>query len=249
MNKYKEIIKLIASSNKIIVLTGAGISTESGLPDFRSKDGFWTKNKPIQFEEFIDDEEKQRLSWRRNIELHKILKEINPNIGHTLVEKIINLNNKENCLITQNIDGLHQRSGVPDYKIIEIHGNAIESKCLNCGKKADILDFHAAIRANDPLPKCNNCGGIVKVATISFGQPMNENDMLRASNLSSECDLMIVMGSSLSVMPAGQIPNLAIQSGAKLVILNREETIYDAIADIVINDELKTICSELIKLF
>ena len=186
MNKYKEIIKLIASSNKIIVLTGAGISTESGLPDFRSKDGFWTKNKPIQFDEFIDDEEKQRLSWRRNIELHKILKEINPNIGHTLVEKIINLNNKENCLITQNIDGLHQRSGVPEYKIIEIHGNAIESKCLNCGKKADILDFHAAIRANDPLPKCSYCGGIVKVATISFGQPMNENDMLRASNLSSE---------------------------------------------------------------
>ena len=249
MNKYKEIIKLITSSSKIIVLTGAGISTESGLPDFRSKDGFWTKNKPIQFQEFIDNEEKQRLSWSRNIELHKILKEINPNIGHTFVEKIINLSNKENCLITQNIDGLHQRSGVPEDKIIEIHGNAIESKCLNCEKKAAILDFHAAIMANDPLPKCIECGGIVKVATISFGQPMNENDMLRASNLSSQCDLMIVMGSSLSVMPAGQIPNLAIQSGAKLVILNREETIYDAMADIVINDELKIICSELIKLF
>ena len=249
MSKYKEIIKLITSSSKIIVLTGAGISTESGLPDFRSKDGFWTKNKPIQFQEFIDNEEKQRLSWSRNIELHKILKEINPNIGHTFVEKIINLSNKENCLITQNIDGLHQRSGVPEDKIIEIHGNATESKCLNCEKKAAILDFHAAIMANDPLPKCIECGGIVKVATISFGQPMNENDMLRASNLSSQCDLMIVMGSSLSVMPAGQIPNLAIQSGAKLVILNREETIYDAMADIVINDELKIICSELIKLF
>ena len=248
MNKYKEIIKLITSSSKIIVLTGAGISTESGLPDFRSKDGFWTKNKPIQFQEFIDNEEKQRLSWSRNIELHKILKEINPNIGHTFVEKIINLSNKENCLITQNIDGLHQRSGVPEDKIIEIHGNATESKCLNCEKKAGILDFHAAIMANDPLPKCFECGGIVKVATISFGQPMNENDMLRASNLSSQCDLMIVMGSSLSVMPAGQIPNLAIQSGAKLVILNREETIYDPMADIVINDELEIICGELIKL-
>ena len=248
MNKYKEIIKLITTSSKIIVLTGAGISTESGLPDFRSKDGFWTKNKPIQFQEFIDDEKKQRLSWSRNIELHKILKEINPNIGHKFVEKIINLNNKENFLITQNIDGLHQRSGVSEDKIIEIHGNAIESRCLNCGKKADILDFHVAIRANDPLPKCFKCGGIVKVATISFGQPMNENDLSRASNLSSQCDLMIVMGSSLSVMPAGQIPNLAIQSGAKLVILNREETIYDAIADIVINDELRIICSKLIKL-
>tara|TARA_B100001989_G_scaffold242295_1_gene208948 strand:- start:1075 stop:1821 length:747 start_codon:yes stop_codon:yes gene_type:complete len=247
VNKLNEISELIATSKKIVVLTGAGISTESGLPDFRSKDGFWTQNKPIQFQEFIEDEEKQRLSWSRNIELQKILEEINPNIGHAFVEKIINLN-KENFLITQNIDGLHQRSGIPEEKIVEIHGNAIEAKCLNCEKKANILDFHAAIKSNTPLPKCVNCNGIVKVATISFGQPMNENDMLRASSISSQCDLMIVMGSSLSVMPAGQIPNLAIQSGAKLIILNREETIYDSIADIVVNDELKIICSQLIKL-
>ena len=245
MNTFNKIIKLIKTSKKTIVLTGAGISTESGLPDFRSKDGFWTKNKPIQFQDYLDDEEKQRLSWSRNIELHKILREINPNIGHAFVEKVINFN-EENLLITQNIDGLHQRSGIQEDKIIEIHGNAIEAKCLNCEKKAKILDFHAAINTNNPLPKCLNCNGIVKVATISFGQPMNENDMLKASKISSECELMIVMGSSLSVMPAGQIPNLAIQSGAKLVILNREETIYDARADIVINDELKNICGKLI---
>ena len=245
MNTFNKIIKLIKTSKKTIVLTGAGISTESGLPDFRSKDGFWTKNKPIQFQDYLDDEEKQRLSWSRNIELHKILREINPNIGHAFVEKVINFN-EENLLITQNIDGLHQRSGIQEDKIIEIHGNAIEAKCLNCEKKAEILDFHAAIKTKNPLPKCLNCNGIVKVATISFGQPMNENDMLKASKISSECELMIVMGSSLSVMPAGQIPNLAIQSGAKLVILNREETIYDAMADIVINDELKNICSKLI---
>tara|TARA_B100001248_G_C27258375_1_gene397192 strand:+ start:82 stop:828 length:747 start_codon:yes stop_codon:yes gene_type:complete len=245
VNTFNKIIKLIKTSKKTIVLTGAGISTESGLPDFRSKDGFWTKNKPIQFQDYLDDEEKQRLSWSRNIELHKILREINPNIGHAFVEKVINFN-EENLLITQNIDGLHQRSGIQEDKIIEIHGNAIEAKCLNCEKKAKILDFHAAIKTNNPLPKCLNCNGIVKVATISFGQPMNESDMLKASKISSECELMIVMGSSLSVMPAGQIPNLAIQSGAKLVILNREETIYDARADIVINDELKNICGKLI---
>ncbi|MBA4692883.1 MAG: NAD-dependent deacetylase [SAR86 cluster bacterium] len=248
MNTFNKIIKLIKTSKKTIVLTGAGISTESGLPDFRSKDGFWTKNKPIQFQDYLDNEEQQRLSWSRNIELHEILKKIRPNIGHTFVEKIVNLNNKENFLITQNIDGLHQRSGVSEDKIIEIHGNAIDARCLNCGETADILDFHAAIKANNPLPKCINCNGIVKVATISFGQPMNESDMLKASKISSECELMIVMGSSLSVMPAGQIPNLAIKSGAKLVILNREETIYDAMADIVINDELEIICGELIKL-
>tara|TARA_B100001027_G_C16241503_1_gene319693 strand:- start:548 stop:1294 length:747 start_codon:yes stop_codon:yes gene_type:complete len=245
VNTFNKIIKLIKTSKKTIVLTGAGISTESGLPDFRSKDGFWTKNKPIQFQDYLDDEEKQRLSWSRNIELHKILREITPNIGHAFVEKVINLN-KENLLITQNIDGLHQRSGIQEHRIIEIHGNAIEAKCLNCEKKAEILDFHSAIKTNNPLPKCSNCNGIVKVATISFGQPMNESDMLKASKISSECELMIVMGSSLSVMPAGQIPNLAIQSGAKLVILNREETIYDAMADIVINDELKNICVKLI---
>ena len=245
MNTFNKIIKLIKTSKKTIVLTGAGISTESGLPDFRSKDGFWAKNKPIQFQDYLDDEEKQRLSWSRNIELHKILREINPNIGHAFVEKVINFN-EENLLITQNIDGLHQRSGIQEDKIIEIHGNAIEAKCLNCEKKAKILDFHAAIKTNNPLPKCINCNGVVKVATISFGQPMNENDMLKATKISSECELMIVMGSSLSVMPAGQIPNLAIQSGAKLVILNREETIYDAMADIVINDELKNICGKLI---
>ena len=245
MNTFNKIIELIKTSKKTIVLTGAGISTESGLPDFRSKDGFWTKNKPIQFQDYLGDEGKQRLSWSRNIELHKILKEISPNIGHAFVEKVINFN-EENLLITQNIDGLHQRSGIQEDKIIEIHGNAIEAKCLNCEKKANILDFHAAINTNNPLPKCLNCNGIVKVATISFGQPMNENDMLKASKISSECELMIVMGSSLSVMPAGQIPNLAIQSGAKLIILNREETIYDAMADIVINDELKNICGRLI---
>lgn len=247
MNTFDKIIKLIKTSKKTIVLTGAGISTESGLPDFRSKEGFWTKNKPIQFQDYLDDEEKQRLSWSRNIELHKILREITPNIGHAFVEKVINFN-KENLLITQNIDGLHQRSGIQEHRIIEIHGNAIEAKCLNCEKKAEILDFHSAIKTNNPLPKCLNCNGIVKVATISFGQPMNESDMLKASKISSECELMIVMGSSLSVMPAGQIPNLAIQSGAKLVILNREGTIYDAMANIVINDELKIICKELIKL-
>mgnify|MGYP001243708336 FL=1 len=245
MNTFNQIIKLIKTSKKTIVLTGAGISTESGLPDFRSKDGFWTKNKPIQFQDYLDDEEKQRLSWSRNIELHKILREINPNIGHAFVEKVINFN-EENLLITQNIDGLHQRSGIQEDKIIEIHGNAIEAKCLDCEKKAKIIDFHAAIKTNNPLPKCLDCNGVVKVATISFGQPMNENDMLKATKMSSECELMIVMGSSLSVMPAGQIPNLAIQSGAKLVILNREETICDAMADIVINDELKNICGKLI---
>ena len=245
MNTFSEIIKLIKASECTVILTGAGISTESGLPDFRSDNGFWTKNKPIKFNEFLQSEENQRLSWERNIELHSLLKNIKPNLGHMFVEKITSLQ-KSNFLITQNIDGLHQKSGVSRNKIIEIHGSAIEAACLECAAKQNILDFHDAIKLEDPLPKCTFCGGVVKVATISFGQPMNEMDMMHASKIVEESDLMIVMGSSLKVLPAGKLPNLAMQSGSKLIILNREKTRYDQSADIVINDELQNICSKLI---
>ena len=129
MNTFNEIIKLVKASERTVILTGAGISTESGLPDFRSNNGFWTKNKPIQFNEFLLSVEKQRLSWERNIELHSLLKNIKPNIGHAFVEKVIRLQ-KNNFLITQNIDGLHQKSGISKNKIIEIHGSAIEAACL-----------------------------------------------------------------------------------------------------------------------
>ena len=245
MNTFNETIKLVKASKSTVILTGAGISTESGLPDFRSDNGFWTKNKPIQFNEFLLSEEKQRLSWERNIELHSLLKNIKPNLGHIFVEKITSLQ-KNNFLITQNIDGLHQKSGVPKNKIIEIHGSAIEAACLECEAKQNILDFHDAIKFEGPLPKCTVCGGVVKVATISFGQPMNEMDMMHASKIVEESDLMIVMGSSLKVLPAGKLPNLAMQSGSKLIVLNREKTRYDQSADIVINDELQNICSKLI---
>ena len=246
MNTFNETIKLVQASKSTVILTGAGISTESGLPDFRSDNGFWTKNKPIQFNEFLLSEEKQRLSWERNIELHSLLKNIKPNIGHAFVEKIIGLQ-KNNFLITQNIDGLHQKSGIPKNKIIEIHGSAIEAACLECEAKQNVLDFHDAIKSKIPLPKCSVCGGVVKVATISFGQPMNEIDMMHASKIVEESDLMIVMGSSLKVLPAGKLPNLAMQSGSKLIILNREKTRYDSSADIVINDELQNICNKLIE--
>ena len=248
MSTFLEIIKLVKASKQTVILTGAGISTESGLPDFRSNDGFWTKNKPIQFNEFLLSEEKQRLSWERNIELHSLLEKILPNKGHAFVEKITNMQ-KNNFLITQNIDGLHQKSGIRENKIIEIHGNAINAACLECDAKQNILDFHDAIKFNNPLPKCHDCGGVVKVATISFGQPMNEMDMMHASKIVEESDLMIVMGSSLKVLPAGKLPNLAMQTGSKLIILNRDKTRYDAHADIVINDELKKICGRLMQEF
>ena len=241
MRSHEKIIDLIRSSSKTVLLTGAGISTESGLPDFRSDNGFWTKNQPIQFKEFLMDEEQRRLSWLRNLELHKLLANLSPNSGHKLVQRIVSLK-KNNALITQNIDGLHQKAGVKEDQIIEIHGNATKAACLSCFKENSIELLHNAVVKNLELPPCEYCSGIVKVATISFGQPMNERDMIKASDISIECDLMIVMGSSLKVMPAGKIPEQARLSGAKLVILNREKTLYDDIADVVINDELKNIC-------
>jgi len=245
MNVFKQIAQLINQSEQTVILTGAGISTESGLPDFRSDDGFWTKNKPIQFSEFIASEEKRRLSWERNIELHALLEDLNPNLGHECVKKIID-SKQENFLITQNIDGLHQKTGIPVNKTIEIHGNATEASCLDCGTKQEILNFHIAIKNKTQLPRCSSCSGIVKVATISFGQPMIDADMAKASKLSMECSLMIVIGSSLKVMPAGKLPGLAIEAGAKVIIFNREKTRYDSKAEIVVNDELKTICSKLL---
>jgi len=248
MNSAANIIDLIFSSSRIVILTGAGISTESGLPDFRSDNGFWKNNEPIPFNYFIADEEQRRLSWSRNIELHKLLNQITPNSGHELVKKIISLN-KNNILITQNIDGLHQQSGVSNNQVIEIHGNASTAKCLDCFQINNISAFHDAIKDGLPLPSCSKCQGIVKVATISFGQPMQGEDMIKASEASKACDLMLVIGSSLKVMPAGKIPGLAITSGAKVIILNREKTRYDSKAAIVVNDELKNICSELNNLF
>jgi len=248
MKSLEKMIDLIKSSAKIVVLTGAGISTESGLPDFRSDNGFWSKNQPIQFKDFLRDQGQQRLSWSRNIELHKLLEKITPNSGHEFVKNIISLN-RNNILITQNIDGLHQESGITEDQIIEIHGNATKAACLDCFQVNAIETFHDAIIKDLELPKCSNCSGIVKVATISFGQPMKEEDMMKASDASKACDLMLVIGSSLKVMPAGKIPGLAITSGAKVVILNRDKTRYDSKADVVVNDELENICSVLNNLF
>ena len=248
MRSHEIIIDLIKSSSKTVLLTGAGISTESGLPDFRSDNGFWTKNQPIQFKEFLMDEEQRRLSWLRNLELHKLLANLSPNSGHKLVQRIVSLK-KNNALITQNIDGLHQKAGVKEDQIIEIHGNAKRADCLDCHKINNIESFHNSINKDLKLTLCSSCGGIVKVATISFGQPMKKEEMMKASDASKACDLMLVIGSSLKVMPAGKIPGLAITSGAQVVILNRDKTRYDSKDDVVVNDELENICSELNHLF
>jgi NAD-dependent deacetylase len=237
-NKIDKFVELVKNSEKILILTGAGISTESGLPDFRSDDGFWAKNKPIMFQDFLNDADSRRLSWQRNIELKNKLKSIKPNSGHFFVKHLIEKSNK-NYLITQNIDGLHEMTGLDKKKIIEIHGNATKASCLNCFKSHDISIFHDAINNNTEIPNCDTCNSLVKVSTISFGQPMNEADFHESMFLSEHCDLFIAIGTSLSVQPVANLPGMAKEHGAQLIIINRDKTPFDHIANLVINDELK----------
>ncbi len=227
----------LGESSRAVVFTGAGISTESGIPDFRSPGGVWTKNQPVYFQDFIESEDARRESWRRKIETDKVMLEAKPNLGHLAISKLAQRGGVAS-LITQNIDGLHQASGVPDDMIIELHGNSTYSTCLDCAKRYENQPIKDAFEADGTLPVCEDCGGIVKTATISFGQPMPEAEMLRAQEATLACDLFIAIGSSLVVFPAAGFPVMAKQNGARLVILNRDPTEMDDTADLVINDEI-----------
>jgi len=228
---------LIGASARIVVFTGAGISTESGIPDFRSPGGIWTQYKPIDFREFMASEEARRESWRRKFATEPTLKAAEPNRGHRAVATLVNRGNGT-AVVTQNIDGLHQAAGVPDEKVIELHGNTTYAVCLDCHERYELAPIREAFLADETIPVCEICGGIVKTATISFGQAMPEAEMARAKAATLDCDLFISIGSSLVVYPAAGFPVLAKENGAQLAILNREPTGIDAIADLVLHREI-----------
>ena len=230
---------------RCVVFTGAGVSTDSGIPDFRSPGGVWTKNQPIYFQDFIDSEDSRREAWRRKIETDKVMVDAKPNLGHLAISKMAQ-SGKMASLITQNIDGLHQASGVPDAMIIELHGNATYSTCLDCAKRYENQPIRDAFQDTGALPVCDACGGHIKTATISFGQAMPEAAMLRAQEATLACDLFIAIGSSLVVFPAAGFPVMAKDNGARLVILNRDPTEMDAQADLVINDEIGAILRQVV---
>jgi NAD-dependent deacetylase len=222
-----------------VVFTGAGISTESGIPDFRSPGGIWTRYQPIEFKDFLASEEVRRESWRRKIATDPTLRQAQPNRGHRAVASLVR-DGRARSVITQNVDGLHQRSGIPESRVIELHGNATYAACLSCGLRHELEAIVAVFRRDETLPECRDCGGIVKSATISFGQPMPEEAMRRAQEETLLCDLFLVVGSSLVVYPAAGFPALAKRNGARLVILNRDHTDLDSIADLVLNREIGT---------
>ncbi len=237
MSEIEKLASLIDKSQNIVFFTGAGISTESGIPDFRSPGGLWEKNRPIDFSEFIASEDARREAWRRKFNMERVMKGAEPNIGHKVIGDLYKAG-KVNAVVTQNIDGLHQRGGVEDDDVVEIHGNGTYAKCLECHKKMSLDAVKKVFSVNETLPTCSQCGGIVKTATISFGQAMPEEEMRRAEMEAIESDLFIVAGSSLVVFPAANIPVIAAQHGAKLVILNREETPLDPYAELTINSEI-----------
>ncbi|MCC3305687.1 SIR2 family NAD-dependent protein deacylase [Sneathiella sp. HT1-7] len=235
--EFEAFAELIENSQSIVIFTGAGISTESGIPDFRSPGGLWEKNRPIEFSEFLGSEEARRESWRRKFAMESVLSKAKPNKGHMAISSLYD-QGKIGAVITQNIDGLHQASGIRDEDVIEVHGNTTYAKCLDCGTRMELSEVQEIFSLNETLPICEKCGGIVKTATISFGQAMPVEEMRRASAAALTCDLLLAIGSSLVVYPAAEIPLMAKQGGAELVILNREPTPLDSHADIVLNREI-----------
>jgi len=228
---------LIEGARRVVVFTGAGISTESGIPDFRSPGGLWTKYAPIEYGDFVSSEEMRREAWRRKFAMEETFRKAEPNRGHRAVAKLVE-RGKVTHVITQNVDGLHQVSGVPDDKVIELHGNSTYAKCLHCGSRYELEPIRVAFESDGKLPHCTWCNGIVKTATISFGQAMPEDAMARAEEATKACDLMISIGSSLVVFPAAGFPIMAKRNGARYAILNRDPTDQDGFADLVLNLEI-----------
>ena len=233
-----ELRRMIEEAQRIVFFTGAGISTESGIPDFRSPGGIWTRMRPIDFSEFLRSDEARRETWRRRFAMQDTFGAAEPNRGHRAVDALVR-RGKASAVITQNIDGLHQASGIPADKVIELHGNTTYATCLDCGTRHELADIRVAFERDGELqgaaPRCGRCKGFVKTATISFGQAMPQEAMRRAEVETMAADLFIVLGSSLVVYPAAGFPEVAKRNGATLVIVNREETQLDRLADLVIH--------------
>ncbi|OGH56400.1 MAG: hypothetical protein A3G34_01775 [Candidatus Lindowbacteria bacterium RIFCSPLOWO2_12_FULL_62_27] len=225
--------QLLSDARRVVVFTGAGISTESGIPDYRSKSGRWSKFTPVTIQDFLASEEKRREYWAEKKELMACFERVKPNAGHIAIARM-HTTGKLTGVITQNIDGLHQAAGLPDDKVVELHGTSCAVICFSCGR---IDPWEAAYRrllAGDPAPKCESCGGILKPNTISFGQSLDPAVLNRATRMVEDCDLLLAVGSILIVEPAASFPRMAKSRGARLAIVNLSDTPLDPIADVVI---------------
>ena len=231
---------LVGSAKVIVPFTGAGISTECGIPDFRSPGGLWTKNKPIPFDEFLASQEARNESWRRRFAMADEFGDAQPGRGHRALASLYRAG-KIPAIITQNIDNLHQASGFSPQDVVELHGNTTYAACLDCSERYELSWIRQRMdEANGCAPDCR-CGGYIKTATISFGQAMPDAAMQRAQDLALTCDLFLAIGSSLLVWPAAGFPLMAKRNGARLVIINREPTEFDDIANLVVRQDIGTV--------
>jgi NAD-dependent deacetylase len=232
---------LVHEAGIIVPFTGAGISTECGIPDFRSPGGLWTKNKPIPFDEFLASQEARNESWRRRFAMEDQFGGAKPGRGHRALASLHRAG-KVPAVITQNIDNLHQASGIAPEHVVELHGNTTFALCLDCNERYELGWVRGRMDAgNGCAPDCPACGGFIKTATISFGQAMPDAAMQRAQELAQSCDLFLVIGSSLVVWPAAGFPLMAKRNGARLVIINRDATEFDDIADLVVREDIGTV--------
>jgi NAD-dependent deacetylase len=247
MSERDALAQMIAQARRVIVFTGAGISTESGIPDFRSPGGVWSRMKPIYFDEFLTSEAMRREAWTRTFAGVAGWVGAKPNAGHLAVARLV-AREQVGTVITQNVDNLHQESGVPAGRVIELHGNASHATCLDCGLRHELEILKESFLARGEIPSCRQCGGLVKTAVVSFGQPMPRPAMNRAEAETLAADLFLVLGSSLVVYPAAGFPVLAKRNGARLAIVNREPTDQDGLADLVIHDEIGPVLGAIVPL-
>ena len=231
----------IGEADVILPFTGAGISTECGIPDFRSPGGIWTKNRPIMFDDFLASQEARNELWRRRFAMGDEFGHAKPGRGHRALASLYRLG-KVPAVITQNIDNLHQDSGIAPEHVVELHGNTTYALCLDCEQRYELSWVRQRMDAgNSCAPDCPACGGYIKTATISFGQPMPDSAMRRAEELTRSCDLFLAIGSSLVVWPAAGFPLMAKRNGARLIIINRDPTDFDDIADLVVHHDIGTV--------
>jgi NAD-dependent deacetylase len=228
---------MIAAASTIVPFTGAGLSTECGIPDFRSPGGLWIRNRPIPFDEFMASREARDEAWRRRFAMEPTFAAARPGRGHHALASLYRAG-KIPAVITQNIDNLHQMSGLAAEHVIELHGNTTYARCTGCGHAYDLAWAKRSFDETGGAPDCALCGEPVKTATISFGQAMPEDAMRRAAELAKGCDLFIAIGSSLVVWPAAGFPLMAKNCGARLVIINNEPTEQDDVADLVIRHDI-----------
>ncbi len=236
--------ELVHGARSLTAFSGAGISTESGMSDFRSPGGVWDRYRMVTFQEFLGSHDARVEYWKMKSELFQELRDARPNRAHLALAELERLG-KLTCLITQNIDGFHQEAG--NRKVIELHGTNRKATCLSCGKEWRIEEIQVRLESGDLDPRCEKCGGFIKPATVSFGQAMPQGDLLKAFECAARADVFLMVGSSLQVEPAAGVPREAYRAGAKLIFINRTGTPLDHLATVVFRENAGEVLPHVVK--